>query len=264
MMVFVFSFQVNVYLERKSLAYSLNDTKTAIKQLNKLATAITVVVIIIVWLLLMGVATTEVLLFISSQMLLVVFVFGNTAKVVFEAIIFVFVMHPFDVGDRCVIDGVQMIVEEMNILTTVFLRYDNEKIYYPNAVLATRYISNFYRSPFMGDAVEFSIDVSTTMETIGAMKARLKTYIEAKPQHWNPNHSVVVKEIVDVNKMHMALYMTHTMNHQNMGEKTNRRSDLVFELKKIFEDLTIKYHLLPQEVQLSNPAASTPRTGGRI
>ena len=32
----------------------------------------------------------------------------KTAKTVFEAIIFVFVMHPFDVGDRCVVDGVQV------------------------------------------------------------------------------------------------------------------------------------------------------------
>lgn len=69
-----------------------------------------------------------------------------------------------------------MIVEEMNILTTVFLRYDSEKIYYPNATLATKPISNFYRSPDMGDSVEFSVDVSTSMESIGALKERIKMY----------------------------------------------------------------------------------------
>lgn len=100
--------QVNVYVERKSLAHSLNDTKTAIEELNKLASAVVLIVIIIVWLLLMGLLTTQILVFISSQLLLVVFMFGNTARTVFEAIIFVFVMHPFDVGDRCVVDGVQV------------------------------------------------------------------------------------------------------------------------------------------------------------
>ncbi|XP_042503204.1 mechanosensitive ion channel protein 10 [Macadamia integrifolia] len=242
---------VKVYLERKSLAHSLNDTKTAVKQLNTLVSCILIVVIILVWLILMGIATTKVLVFISSQLLVVVFMFGNTCKTVFEAIIFVFVMHPFDVGDRCVIDGVQMIVEEMNILTTVFLRFDNEKIYYPNSVLSTKPISNFYRSPEMSDSVEFSVDVSTSMESIGVLKARIKAYIEGKPQHWHPKHSVVVKEIENVNKMKMALYVLHTMNHQNYGEKNNRRSELVLELKKIFEELSIKYHLLPQEVHLS-------------
>ncbi|KAL8498871.1 hypothetical protein ACS0TY_022000 [Phlomoides rotata] len=59
---------------------------------------------IVVWLLLTGIATTKVLVFLSSQLVLAVFMFGNTCKTIFEAIIFVFVMHPFDVGDRCVID----------------------------------------------------------------------------------------------------------------------------------------------------------------
>ncbi|XP_062091117.1 mechanosensitive ion channel protein 10-like [Humulus lupulus] len=240
---------VNVYLERKSLAHSLNDTKTAIEELNRLTSAIVVIVIIIVWFILMGYLTTQILVLISSQLLLIVFMFGNTAKTVFEAIIFVFVMHPFDVGDRCVVDGVQMVVEEMNILSTVFLRYDNEKIFYPNSVLATKPISNFYRSPEMGDAVEFAVDFSTSIETIGALKERLKTYLERKPQHWRPSHSVVVKDIQDVNKMTIALYVTHTINFQNYGDKSSRRSDLVLELKRIFEELGIKYRLLPQEIQ---------------
>ncbi|TKY72848.1 Mechanosensitive ion channel protein 10 [Spatholobus suberectus] len=242
---------VKVYFERRSLVHSLNDTKTAVDDLNTLASVIVLIVIIIVWLLIMGFLTTQVLVFISSQLLLVVFMFGNTAKTVFEAIIFVFVMHPYDVGDRCVIDGVQMIVEEMNILTTVFLRYDNEKIFYPNSVLATKPISNFYRSPEMSDSVEFVVDVSTSIESIGALKAKLKAYLESKPQYWRPYHSVLVKDIENVNQMKMGLSVTHTINFQNHGDKSSRRSELVLELKKILEDLNIKYHLLPQEVHLS-------------
>lgn len=249
--------QVKVYLERKSLGHSLNDAQTAVRELNKIASVIVLVMIVIVWVLLMGIATTQFLVFISSQMLLVVFVFGNMAKTVFEGIIFVFIMHPFDVGDRCLVDNVQMVVEEMNILTTVFLRYDNQKMYFPNSVLATKIIGNFNRSPFMGDAVEFNVNVATSVETIGELKARIKMYIESKPQHWSPNHTVVVLEIVNVHDLKMALYLSHTMNHQNMGEKNNRRSDLVFELKKIFVELKIEFKLLPQEVYVTY-AGSAP------
>ncbi|XP_027942521.1 mechanosensitive ion channel protein 10-like [Vigna unguiculata] len=242
---------VKVYLGRRSLIHSLNDTNTAVDDLNILASAVVVIVTIVVWLLLTGVLTTKVLVFISSQLLLVGFMFGNTAKTVFEAIIFVFVVHPFDVGDRCVVDGVQMVVEEMNILTTVFLRYDNEKIFYPNSVLSTKPISNFNRSPEMSDSVEFAVDVSTSIESIGALKAKLKVYLESRPQHWHTKHNVLVKDIENVNKMKMAVYVTHTINFQNYGDKSCRRSELVLELKKILEDLNIKYHLLPQEVHVS-------------
>ncbi|KAM1047211.1 hypothetical protein ACFX2C_026598 [Malus domestica] len=248
---------VKVYLERKSLSRSLHDSKTAIEELNRLASGVFLLVIIIVWLLMMGFLTTNILVFISSQLLLMAFVFGNTAKTVFEAIIFVFVRHPFDVGDRCVVDGVQLVVEEMNIMTTIFLRYDNEIISYPNSVLASKPISNFSRSPDMGDSVEFAVHVSTTADTIVALKARIKEYLDSKSQHWRPAHSVVVKDIEDVNKMKMALYVTHTMNFHNYPEKSSRRSDLVLELKKIFEDLGIKYKLLPQEVHLRYVGSST-------
>ncbi|XVF13744.1 hypothetical protein REPUB_Repub08aG0234200 [Reevesia pubescens] len=222
---------VRAYFERKFLAHSLNDTKTAVQQLHKLASAVVIVIIIVA-----------------------------TLLMVFESIVFIFIMHPFDIGDRCVVDGVQMIVEEMNILTTVFLRYDMETIYYPNWILLSKPISNFYRSPEMGDAIDFQIDISTSMETIMALKKAIQAYIESKPKYWNPKHSVMVKEIENLNKLKMSLWVQHTINHQNYGERSNRISELILELKKIFENLDIKYHLLPQEVRLSPHSIWT--TGG--
>lgn len=56
----------------------------------------------------MGFLTTQALVLIISQLVLAAFMFGNTVKNIFESIIFLYVMHPFDVGDRCIIDGVQV------------------------------------------------------------------------------------------------------------------------------------------------------------
>ncbi|THF95802.1 mechanosensitive ion channel protein 10-like [Camellia sinensis] len=242
---------VTAFVERKLLACSLNDTKTAVHQLHKLASAMVSIIIVVVFVLVMGLATTNVIFLVSSQLLLLGFMFQNTCKTIFESIIFVFVMHPFDIGDRCVIDGVQMVVEEMNILTTVFLRYDKEKIYYPNSVLLTKPISNFRRSPEMGDSVTFSVDMSTSLDSIAALKKSIQLYIESKPKYWNPKHTVIVTGIQNMNKMTMALCVLHTINHQNYGERTSRISELIMELKKMFENLGIKYHLLPQELHIT-------------
>lgn len=95
--------------DRTSLTNSLNNTKTAIDELDGMLTGVTIIAFLIVSLLLMGLVTTKVMLLISSQLVLVAFMFGNTCKTIFEAIIFVFVMHPFDLDDRCLIDGVQVI-----------------------------------------------------------------------------------------------------------------------------------------------------------
>lgn len=56
----------------------------------------------------MGFLTTQALVLIISQLVLAAFMFGNTVKNIFESIIFLYVMHPFEVGDRCIIDGVQV------------------------------------------------------------------------------------------------------------------------------------------------------------
>ena len=67
---------------------------------------------------------------------------------------------------------------------------------------------------------------------------------------------MVVKEIENVNKIKMALFFNHTMNFQDFAERNRRRSDLVLEMKKIFDDLSIKYNLLSQEVQVVKSDAS--------
>ncbi|CAI9270426.1 unnamed protein product [Lactuca saligna] len=178
---------VNVYRERRALALSLNDTKTAVKKLHQM----------------FNLATT------------------------FEAIIFLFVMHPFDVGDRCEVDGIQMVVEEMNILTTVFLRFDNLKIIYPNSVLATKPISNYYRSPDMGDAVDFCVHVSTPVEKIALMKERITSYIENKSDHWYPAPMIVLRDVDDMNRLKISIWLSHRINFQDMGERWSVSSNRV-------------------------------------
>lgn len=97
-----------MFRDRRALALSLNDTKTAVQKLNQMFTVAVGIIIIVIWLLILKIATSHFFTFLSSQLVLVAFVFGNTCKTTFEAIIFLFVVHPFDVGDRCKIDGVQV------------------------------------------------------------------------------------------------------------------------------------------------------------
>lgn len=84
------------------------------------------IIILVIWLLILRVATTQFFIFLSSQLVLVAFVFGNTCKMLFEAIIFLFIVHPFDVGDRCEIDGVQ--VRFQNLKTCIWFIFPGFKL----------------------------------------------------------------------------------------------------------------------------------------
>ncbi|KAL2901151.1 Mechanosensitive ion channel protein 10 [Bienertia sinuspersici] len=245
----------------KALAHSLNDTKTAVQQLHKMASAIVTVIIFVVFLLIMELATPKVVAFVITQIVVLGVIFHNTCKTIFDCIIFVFVMHPFDIGDRA-----KLMEFRRNEYTDYsILRYDMEKIYYPNSVLLTKPISNFYRSPEMWDSIPFTIDASTTVETINALKKGVQSYIDSKPNHWNSKHNITVKDIEDLNKMKMVLSVQHTINHQNITERNLRLTELILDLKKNFEALGIKYHLLPQAIHLTqftitNSPMPTPST----
>ncbi|KAK4490243.1 hypothetical protein RD792_000903 [Penstemon davidsonii] len=251
---------VNVLRERRALALSLNDTKTAVNKLHQMLNVMVGVIIIVIWLLILKVATTKFFIFLSSQLLLVVFMFGNTCKTTFEAIIFLFVMHPYDVGDRVEVDAVQMVVEEMNILTTVFLKFDNHKIYYPNSVLSTKPIHNYYRSPDMGEIIDFCIHISTPVEKTALMKERIKSYVNNNSDHWHPEPRIAMREIEDLNRLSWTIWLKHRMNFQDMAQRWARRALLIEEMVKIFRELDIEYRLLPRDVNVRNmPALSSTR-----
>ncbi|KAL8524228.1 hypothetical protein ACS0TY_013986 [Phlomoides rotata] len=243
---------VTAFRERRALALSLNDTKTAVNKMHHMLNVIVGILIVVVWLLILKVATSHFLVFLSSQALLVVFMFGNTCKTTFEAIIFLFVMHPFDVGDRVEVDDVQMIVEEMNILTTVFLKYDNHKIYYPNSVLCTKPIHNYYRSPDMGDSIDFCIHISTPGDKIATIRERITRYVNNRSDHWYSDPMIVMRDVEEMNKLKFSIWLSHKMNHQDMGERWTRRALVVEEMVKTFRELDIEYRMLPLDVNVRN------------
>ncbi|XP_021753007.1 mechanosensitive ion channel protein 6-like [Chenopodium quinoa] len=243
---------VNAFRERRALALTLSDTKTAVNKLHKMVDVLVSIIIILIAVIALNIIPSKSILFLSSQLVVVAFVFGNTCKNVFESIIFLFVIHPFDVGDRCEIDGVQMVVEEMNILTTVFLRYDNQKIIYPNYILISKPIHNYYRSPDMGDAVEFCLHVATPPEKVALIRQRITSYIVNKKEHWYPDPMIVVKDAENLYMLRIAIWVTHRMNHQDMGERWVRRAQLIEECVKIFRELDIEYRVYPMNVNVNS------------
>ncbi|GKV02861.1 hypothetical protein SLEP1_g15245 [Rubroshorea leprosula] len=187
----------------------------------------------------LGITTEEVLLVASTQVLLLAFIFRDTLKPIIQSIVFIFITHPFDVGDRCQIDGVQMVVEEIGILNTIFLGHDNEKIIIPNSVLANKAICNFYLSPDMGDEIEFCVHMATPVEKIDMMKQKILSSIKNNKKHWYPETEMVCKDIEDSNTLRFKVSLKHKMNYQDIKERGNRRSHLLHEITNILRELEI-------------------------
>ncbi|KAK4725631.1 hypothetical protein R3W88_028410 [Solanum pinnatisectum] len=139
-----------------------------------------------------------------------------------------------------------MIVEEINILTTVLLRYDCPKIIYSNSVLSIKPISNYYHSTNMRDAIEFGMHISTPMEKI-AFDERENNKIYTTIHLPLINFSCifrtkVMRDIEDLNMIRWSVWITHTMKLQDMGVKWARTALL----------LDIEYRMLPLDVNVRN------------
>lgn len=78
------------------------------------------------------------------------------------------------------------------------------------------------------------------------------SYIENKKDYWYPNAILVMRDTDQLNRIKMALWPTHRMNHQNMIERHNRRSLLLEEVIKTVKELGIEYQLYPLDVNIKN------------
>ncbi|KAI7752150.1 hypothetical protein M8C21_020398 [Ambrosia artemisiifolia] len=145
-----------------------------------------------------------------------------------------------------------MIVDEMSILTTVFMRHDNQKVIYPNSVLATKPIGNFSRSPAMGDEIAFSISISTPENKIKEMKKKIKEYVGKKSDFWFDDPTIVVIGVEDMNTLNMVVWPNHVVNHHDMSRRWERRSELILEMVKVFRDLDIDYTMPPLNVNVNH------------
>ena len=71
---------------------------------------------------------------------------------------------------------------------------------------------------------------------------------------------IILKEVEDLNRVRIAVWLTHKMNHQDMGEVWSRRALLLEEMVKIFKELDIQYRLLPLDINVRTlPPVSSER-----
>jgi len=63
---------------------------------------------------------------------------------------------------------------------------------------------------------------------------------------------VIMKDVEDLNKLNMSVWLTHKMNYQDIKERWNRRDQLIEEMIKVLKELDVEYRLLPFDVNVRN------------
>ena len=96
--------------------------------------------------LVLQVNVAQVWLSFSSVILAFTFIFGASLQRMYENVIFLFVVHPYDVGDALLVDGVWHSVVEISLQTTAIVRWDGIKLWVPNSKIRAGEVANISSS----------------------------------------------------------------------------------------------------------------------
>jgi hypothetical protein len=179
----------------------------------------------------------------GTTLLSLSFIFAVTAQEFLGSCIFLFVKHPYDVGDRVDINGPEkqnLVVEQISLLYTVFKRIDCMKmVQVPNIVLNSMWIENVTRSKAMKEQLEMFISFDTTLEDIETLRKEMEAFVR-DPDNSRDFQPEVVLEctgIGNMDKLQLKVEIRHKSNWSNETVRASRRSKfmcaLVLALRKV-------------------------------
>jgi len=176
---------VEIGRERKSITASLKDLDSVVAKLDDVFMFIVFIITVLVFISLISTSAAGVLTSAGSTVLALSWLFSATAQEFLQSVIFVFVKHPFDVGDRVGIygntgalgRGDDYFVKEISLLYTEFKKMEGHVVQAPNSYLNTLFILNQRRSGGLAEAVSISIKFGTSLEQIDGLRTRLLEFV---------------------------------------------------------------------------------------
>lgn len=115
--------------ERRNLARTLRDNDDVISTLQTLLGFFMHSLALVAYMAVFNIDIGHLLLTLSSLSLAFAFVFGNSLKTVYESVVFLFVIRPYQVGHMIVYKGDMHTVKNFGLLSTQLLRYDGRRVW---------------------------------------------------------------------------------------------------------------------------------------
>jgi small-conductance mechanosensitive channel len=226
--------------ERYSIANSMHDVDQAINVLDNLLCTIAFIIMVFIFVAFLNKSFMTTLATAGTALLSLSFVFAVTCQEVLGSCIFLFVKHPYDVGDRVDIGDNQLVVERISLLFTVFRKVkDHKTTQVPNIILNSNWIDNITRSKAMREQIFLYINADTTLEDIQLLKNEMSAFVLDKDnsRDFQPDLDVELTGLAEMNKLELKVEIRHKSNWANEAVRATRRSKfmcaLVLALRKV-------------------------------
>ncbi|KAF4973401.1 hypothetical protein FSARC_295 [Fusarium sarcochroum] len=231
---------VEIGTERKAISEGMKDIGQALQAFDKILLVVVLLIVIFVFLAFFQSSFITTLTTAGTTLLSLSFIFAVTAQEFLGSCIFLFVKHPYDVGDRVDIAGTKMVVNKISLLYSVFHRLDTmQTVQVPNIQLNNIWIENISRSRSMHETVEVNVSFDTSFEDIELLRLEMEKFVRApeNARDFQPDLSISVGGVGDLDKLLLYVTIAHKSNWHNDSVRGSRRSKfmcaLALALKKV-------------------------------
>lgn len=234
--------------ERKSITASLKDLDSVVSRLDNVLEFFVVVISLIVFVTLISTSAAGVLTSAGSSVLALSWLFSATAQEFLQSVIFVFVKHPFDVGDRVTVYGNSgdaglgddYFVKQISLLYTEFKKMQGHIVQAPNSYLNGLFILNQRRSGALAEAIPIIIKYGTTLEQIDGLRQRLVEFVRSESREFQPNVLTEMREVTDNFSITLNVVFFYKSNWQNEGLRLQRRNKFICMLMIALQEIGIE------------------------
>ncbi|KAI1391415.1 uncharacterized protein F4822DRAFT_396667 [Hypoxylon trugodes] len=227
-----------VHREKKAIAASLKDLDSVITKLDRVLFFIIFIIAVIVFISIISASTAAALASAGTAVLGLAWVLQATAQEFLQSIIFVFVKHPFDVGDRVTIygntgslmRGDDYYVTEISLLYTEFKKMEGHIVQAPNSLLNTLFILNHRRSGQLADVFELRMKYGTPPSVIKELEARMTEYVLDNKRDFTSKIITELRSFEDAYCMTVNFICFHKTSFQNELLRLIRHNKFAIEL----------------------------------
>ncbi|KAK6833223.1 hypothetical protein PG987_007917 [Apiospora arundinis] len=229
-----------VHREKKAITASLKDLDSVIQKLDQTFLVIVVIITVIVFISIISASASAALASAGTAVLGLAWVLQATAQEFLQSIIFVFVKHPFDVGDRITVygntgakgTGDDYYVTEISLLYTEFKKMEGHIVQAPNSVLNTLFILNHRRSGSLADVFNLRMAFGTPKEMIEELQARMTEFVQANRRDYTGKIITELTTIEDTYCIGVNFITFHKSSFQNELIRLTRHNKFAIELSK--------------------------------
>ncbi|KAJ3775029.1 Mechanosensitive ion channel-domain-containing protein [Lentinula raphanica] len=230
---------MDFHREQLSIEHSMQDLDSAVGRLDNIFMSLYVVIAVLIIAVVLDAQFSTLITSVGTLVLGLSWLIGGSLTEVLTSIIFLFIKHPFDVGDRIIVDEVEYTVKEISLLTTLLLDGNGGLVQAPNSKLNDEFIENIRRSPQMSETFTFSVAYETSFEDLEKLRAKMLEFVQNERRDYLPIFDVAVIDFPEQASMSLSADIKYKSNSQQGAVKAKRRNKWVCALKQALADVGI-------------------------